>query len=167
MKQSIFLALTFSLSVGATLRAQPSADVRSVEFFETKIRPILAANCFSCHSGEKHKGGVRLDRKELVLKQSDEPIIVPGHPEKSLLVKAIKHEIDAKMPPPPKMKRSPSMSGPIHCQGRLRSTAKTSNRRLVSCGLADNTVMDAPGFSFLIWRINENKMSSSPAFPNP
>src|SRR5207249_4381815 len=63
--------------------------------------------CFACHGNlAKPKGGVRLDRKEFVFQASDEPLIVPGHPEKSLLVQAIKHEIDHKMPPPPKPKLS-------------------------------------------------------------
>jgi hypothetical protein len=106
MKRYLLLSLGILFSLGSTVRAQPTAEEKAswLEFFETKVRPVLADNCFSCHSGEKHKGGVRLDRRDLVFKASDEPIIVPGHPEKSLLIKAIKHEIDAKMPPPPKMK---------------------------------------------------------------
>lgn len=106
MKRCLLLTLAILFSLSSTMRAQPTAEekTRWLEFFETKVRPVLADNCFSCHAGEKHKGGVRLDRRDLVFKASDEPIIVPGHPEKSLLVKAIKHEIDAKMPPPPKMK---------------------------------------------------------------
>ncbi|MBI1831640.1 MAG: PSD1 domain-containing protein [Planctomycetes bacterium] len=98
---SLFIILT-SVSTAA---AQPKGDPR-LEFFETKVRPILAENCFSCHSGAKAKAGVRLDRKDLVFKKGEEPLIVPGHPEKSLLVKLIRHEMETKMPPPPKMKLS-------------------------------------------------------------
>ena len=106
MKSFSLLSLILSLSIGSTLYAQPNSEERAkqLEFFESKVRPVLVENCFSCHAGEKHKGGVRLDRRENVFKQTEEPIVVPGHPEKSLLVKAIKHEIDSKMPPPPKMK---------------------------------------------------------------
>ena len=75
------------------VQAQPGR-ARHLEFFEKKVRPVLADHCFSCHGGAKVKGGVRLDRKDFVFKMSDEPLIVPGHPEKSLLVKAIRHEID-------------------------------------------------------------------------
>src|ERR1022692_2442044 len=106
------LSLAIFLLLASILHAQPSAAERAklLEFFETKVRPVLADNCFSCHGNlAKPKGGVRLDRKEFVFKTSDEPLIVPGHPEKSLLVKAIRHEIESKMPPPPKQKLSAQM----------------------------------------------------------
>ena len=106
MLRTLLFALALLLLFGASVSAQPSVGERAklIEFFEKKIRPVLADNCFSCHGGAKIKGGVRLDRKDAVFKRSDEPLIVPGHPEKSLLVKAIRHEIDAKMPPAPKAK---------------------------------------------------------------
>jgi len=100
------------VSFAQAQHATPKDDPR-LQFFETKVRPILADNCFSCHAGAKAKGGVRLDRKEFVFKKSDEPLIVPGHPEKSLLVKAIRHQGDTKMPPPPKMKLSDRAIGDI------------------------------------------------------
>ena len=38
------------------------ADQRAQEeFFEAKVRPVLADNCLECHGAEKHKGGLRLD----------------------------------------------------------------------------------------------------------
>src|SRR5437016_4680721 len=100
MLRTLLFSLALLLLLGASVRAQPSAGERAklLEFFEKKIRPVLADNCYSCHDGAKIKGGIRLDRKDAVFKRSDEPLIVPGHPEKSLLVKAIRHEIDAKMP---------------------------------------------------------------------
>lgn len=100
---------TFALLLSAlasSIASGQDEQSKLIEFFESKVRPVLVENCFGCHAGEKHKGGVRLDRREFVLKQTDDPLVVPGHPEKSLLVKAIKHEGDAKMPPPPKMKLS-------------------------------------------------------------
>src|ERR1017187_7595041 len=103
MPRTFLLSLALLFLLDGSVRAQPSAAERAkvLEFFEKKIRPVLADKCFSCHGGEKVKGGVRLDRKDAVFKKSDEPLIVPGHPDKSLIVKAIRHEIDAKMPPPP------------------------------------------------------------------
>jgi hypothetical protein len=97
----LFLTISF-------LHAQSAGPDRMklLDFFEKKIRPVLADNCFSCHAGAKHKGGIRLDRKEFVFKESDEPLIVPGHPHKSLLFRAIRHEIENKMPPPPRNKLS-------------------------------------------------------------
>jgi mono/diheme cytochrome c family protein len=73
-----------------------------VEFFETKVRPILAEHCFKCHGPEKHKGDLRLDSREAMLKGNESGgVIVPGQPEKSRLVEAVRHEGDIKMPPAP------------------------------------------------------------------
>ena len=73
------------------------------QFFENKIRPILANNCYKCHSqqAEKVKAGLLLDTKEGVLKGGEAgPAIVPGEPEKSLLVKAVRYtDPDLQMPP--------------------------------------------------------------------
>lgn len=103
-----FLALAIVVVTCKSSHAQTSAveQAKLLDFFETKIRPVLAERCFSCHAGEKSKGGIRLDRRDSVFKSSEEPLIVPGHPEKSLLVKVIRHEGDSKMPPPPKAKLS-------------------------------------------------------------
>ncbi len=106
MPRAVFASFAVLFCCTSFLHAQPER-AKLLEFFETKVRPVLADNCFSCHGNlPKPKGGVRLDRKEFVFAPSDEPLIVPGHPEKSLLIKAIRHETDHKMPPPPKTKLS-------------------------------------------------------------
>ncbi len=73
------------------------------EFFEQKIRPIFSEHCYSCHSAtaEKVRGGLLLDSKEGVLKGGESgPAIVPGSPESSLLIKAVRYtDIDLQMPP--------------------------------------------------------------------
>src|SRR5258707_2300800 len=71
-----------------------------IEFFEKKIRPVLAAECYECHGADKQKGGLRLDFREALLKGGETgPAIVPFDPKKSLLVQAITHENpDIKMP---------------------------------------------------------------------
>ncbi len=75
------------------------------EFFETKIRPVLANNCYSCHSDKKQKGGLRVDGKALLLKGGDSgPALVEKDPAKSLLIKAVKHMGDLQMPPGKKLK---------------------------------------------------------------
>jgi hypothetical protein len=77
---------------------QPAAGI---DFFEKKIRPVLADNCFKCHStAQKKKGGLLLDSRAAVLKGGDSgPAVVPGEPTKSLLVKAIRSaDPDVKMP---------------------------------------------------------------------
>jgi hypothetical protein len=86
-----------------------SADAVGVEFFESKIRPVLADNCYKCHSqtSEKLKGGLLLDTKAGLLKGGDTgPAIVPGDPEKSLLIKAVRYQ-DEDLQMPPKNKKLP------------------------------------------------------------
>src|SRR4051812_12825892 len=74
-----------------------------VDFFETRIRPLLVDHCFECHSAtsNKIKGGLTLDSRDSILKGGDSgPVIVPGHPEKSLLIKAVQYsDKDLRMPP--------------------------------------------------------------------
>lgn len=76
---------------------------RDLDFFENKIRPIFAENCYKCHSesAEKVKGGLLVDSREALLKGGENgPAIVPRHPEKSLLIKAISYtDKDLQMPP--------------------------------------------------------------------
>ncbi len=72
-------------------------------FFEAKIRPVLAARCGECHSStaEKLRGGLRLDNREAIrLGGESGPAIVPGDPDKSLLIRAIRYRDDElRMPP--------------------------------------------------------------------
>jgi hypothetical protein len=69
-------------------------------FFELKIRPVLAGVCLKCHGGAKTSNGLRIDSREALLKGGDTgPAIVPGDPEKSLLIKAIRQSDTLKMPP--------------------------------------------------------------------
>jgi mono/diheme cytochrome c family protein len=80
--------------------AEPAPSAKGAEFFEKAIRPLLANNCFECHGPRKHKAGLRLDSREALLTGGDSgPAIVPGHPEKSLLVKALHYKDEPRMPP--------------------------------------------------------------------
>src|SRR3954453_20390746 len=100
MKRGLFLlALLPALAVG-----QPKPDDR-VDYFKKKVRPILAGQCNNCHSADnKSSGGLRVDdRAGLLAGGNSGPAVVPGHPEKSLLLKAIKHEGKSKMPPRKKL----------------------------------------------------------------
>ncbi len=80
----------------------PEPDRDGVEFFEKRIRPVLVEKCGKCHSGtaEKLKGNLILDTREAMLKGgASGPAIVPGDPDKSLLITAIRHtDADLKMP---------------------------------------------------------------------
>jgi hypothetical protein len=73
-----------------------------LDFFENKIRPVLADHCYKCHSAlaEKVKGGLLLDSREALLKGGDDgAVIVPGNPDASMLIKAVRYtDPDLQMP---------------------------------------------------------------------
>jgi mono/diheme cytochrome c family protein len=103
-----FLTLLAVLLVeGASLRAaepeaQPSPE--AVRFFESRVRPVLAENCFRCHGDKKQRGSLRVDSRAALLSGGDQgAVIVPGKPEESLLVKAVRYEDELKMPPTKKL----------------------------------------------------------------
>lgn len=80
-------------------------DAASVEFFTTKVKPLLEARCFECHGPETKvlKGGLSLASRAAMLRGGDSgPVIVPGKPSESLLVKAINY-VDFEMPPKSRM----------------------------------------------------------------
>jgi hypothetical protein len=98
------LPVAFLLAVVARAVEPSAADL---DLFEKRIRPILVGHCYECHSVERKKkeGGLSLDSREAVLKGGDSgPAIVPGDPEKSLLITAVRHaDKDLKMPPERKL----------------------------------------------------------------
>jgi cytochrome c553 len=75
------------------------------EFFETKVRPVLANNCFGCHTNTA-MGGLRVDSGDALMKGGKRgPSIVPGDPGKSILIQAIQHtNSELKMPTGTKLK---------------------------------------------------------------
>ena len=63
-----------------------------VEFFEKNIRPVLAGECYECHATAKKKGGLALDTRDGLLKGGESgPALVPGQPDSSLLLQALRH----------------------------------------------------------------------------
>jgi mono/diheme cytochrome c family protein len=81
---------------------QPTAE--QVQFFETKVRPVLANNCYKCHGPDKQSNDLRLDSLAAMRKGGlSGPAVVPGKPEESLLIEAVNHD-GLKMPPKTKLK---------------------------------------------------------------
>ncbi len=76
-------------------------DPAGVEFFEKEIRPLLAKHCAECHSAEEANGSLTLDWREAILKGGDSgPAVVPGKPDESLLIEAVRYKNrDLQMPP--------------------------------------------------------------------
>ena len=96
------LAATAALAGGQ--EAPP--DQGALQFFESKVRPLLVDNCYNCHSANtKAAGGLRVDdRNGLLQGGNGGPAVVPGVPGGSLLLQAVRHAEDApKMPPKKKL----------------------------------------------------------------
>ncbi len=86
--------------------ADPRSDETGFEFFEAKVRPILALHCYECHgpASGAGKSKLRVDSLPALLKGGRSgPAIVPGSPEQSLLILAVRHEGDVSMPPKKKL----------------------------------------------------------------
>ncbi len=96
--------LVFMLSGAGSARA---ADAEALELFERRVRPLLVEHCEKCHSEKsgKRKGGLWLDRRTGWEKGGDSgPALVPGKPDESLLIKAVRHKgTDSEMPPDGKL----------------------------------------------------------------
>jgi cytochrome c553 len=102
---ALLAALAPFAAPAAEVAPQPAPQLTKdqSDFFESKVRPVLVANCYKCHSVEekKNKGGLVLDSREGWQKGGEHgPAVVPGNPEQSLLIKAVRFEdADLKMPP--------------------------------------------------------------------
>lgn len=91
-------------SAAATFAAEPTPQ--QLQFFENRIRPVLVEHCQKCHGPEKQWSSLRLDSQEALLKGGDTgPAVVPGKPDESLLIKAVR-QIDGEISMPPKSKLS-------------------------------------------------------------
>jgi mono/diheme cytochrome c family protein len=118
--------------------ARAADDTRAADaFFETKVRPLLVENCFKCHGEQKQKGSLRLDSRAGMLAGGERgPAIVPGSPEKSLLIRAVRQE-DIALQMPPKSKLSKAQIDHLAAWIRYgaqwpnaeKAAATTSNRR--------------------------------------
>lgn len=105
----IFRVLFFvvaSLSANAS-RGADAVDAAGLEFFEKRIRPVLVAHCYDCHSaGKKKQGGLLLDSRMAIRRGGDSgPAVVPGRPNQSQLIEALRYE-SVEMPPKGKLPES-------------------------------------------------------------
>ena len=96
---SMLIAAAMAWGLGVPAAAQvpgqaPGApSPADVEFFETRVRPVLAVNCYSCHGPDKQFNELRLDSREAMLVGGKRgPAVVAGKPDASLLVQAVRHD---------------------------------------------------------------------------
>ena len=87
------------IAVNAEIEGRMSEDPQEIEFFETSIRPLLAAYCYDCHGEREQESGLRLDSlAEILVGGESGPALVPGNAEESLLISAVRREL-LEMPP--------------------------------------------------------------------
>jgi hypothetical protein len=105
-----YTILLGAMGPGFATAADPKAtEAAGIEFFETKIRPVLVEHCYRCHSADaqknkKLKAGLRVDTREGLLRGGDSgPALVPGKVAEGALLKALRHTDNIKMPPKGKL----------------------------------------------------------------
>ena len=87
MTRTLFVSTFLFITSLALVGAQEITPAQR-EFFEAKVRPILAEHCYSCHNSiDKMKGDLALDYRGGVLAK----VVIPGDPAKSPLILAVKH----------------------------------------------------------------------------
>ena len=97
MKYLYFPALwaVWLCSCHSILGATPAQEKSGIDFFESKVRPVLVKHCYKCHSDESRKnkklrGGLLLDSRDGWRKGGDSgPVIVPGKSKESLFIRGL------------------------------------------------------------------------------
>ncbi len=99
-------ATVFDSGAAFALIDETGIPSEQVEFFEKRVRPVLIERCFECHSSDAREvqAGLLVEsRKALLAGGESGPAIVPGEPDKSLLIKSIRYE-SFEMPPKGKLR---------------------------------------------------------------
>jgi hypothetical protein len=96
----ILLGLLFGLH-GTSTAVEDVPTAEQIEFFESKVRPLLVQRCYKCHAGDENNGGLTVDSRDGLRRGGDSgPALKPGDPKMSLLIEAIRYQNqDLKMPP--------------------------------------------------------------------
>ncbi|MEM7011894.1 MAG: PSD1 and planctomycete cytochrome C domain-containing protein [Verrucomicrobiota bacterium] len=156
------IRITLLLLLGAPLLAHADLTQEEKTFFETKIRPALVKHCYECHSqeSEKAKGGLLLDTRDAILRGGDTgAALVPGDPDKSLMIAAIAYE-DSSLEMPPKYK--------------LEDAVIADFRKWIEMGAPEPRESNATGFITSVidieagrefWAYKKPQQANVPQFP--
>ncbi len=101
VRLSVSSVVAILLGITVCPWAADAQTPEQVDFFEKRVRPVLANNCYGCHSLQAPQplSGLRLDSREALLKGGNRgPAIVPGDPSRSRLIQAVRHQT-LMMPP--------------------------------------------------------------------
>ncbi len=99
---SDFISFNFNSDKADTIKIKPLANVQEVKAYDSVIQPIFQTRCYSCHSSKRQKGGLRLDKYDLILKGGkDGKVIAAGNPDNSDMIKRLllPEQEDKHMPP--------------------------------------------------------------------
>ncbi len=186
MKHILLLLLLGAVSTNAAAPAQQFTKAQ-LDFYETKVRPVLSQTCYKCHSAtsEKIKAGLVVDTREGLLKGGETgPAVIPGNAEKSLLIKAIRYtDNDLQMPPKGEKLSAQQiadltawvkMGAPAPAGGKAplakavtAAAAKTSHwafqpvKKLNPPTVKQNAAVQNPVDAFIIAKLEEKEMKPS------
>ena len=98
-----FLAIALPLvTLGVVRAGEPASE--ATERFEKQVRPLLAAKCWKCHGNQMQKASLRLDSPAALATGGDSgPVVVPGDPDHSPMIEAVRYAAERKMPPDGKL----------------------------------------------------------------
>ena len=97
------VCLTTLIATCAASASDSPDEKTQLKFFETKVRPLLAKHCIKCHGGGKFKGGLRMVSHASRVRGGESGAAgVPGKPDESLLIEAVRYE-SLEMPPAGKL----------------------------------------------------------------
>ena len=100
-----FLTEPFDQSSGKTVTLKPIPNIQNAVAFNDVVQPILKEGCYNCHGPKKHKGKLRFDEKEAIIKGGKNgKTIVAGKPEESEMIKRMLLPLDNEDHMPPKNK---------------------------------------------------------------
>jgi transposase-like protein/cytochrome c553 len=89
------------LAVRTSVAADVEFTPEQISFFESKVRPLLIERCHKCHGAEKQEAGLRLDARAALLAGGDTgPAVLPGDPDQSELIRAVRYDPDGYQMPP-------------------------------------------------------------------
>jgi len=151
----VSLGLLSAHFVIGAVQAGPSAE--DLAFFEREVRPVLARNCQECHGAKKQHASLALTSREAVLKGGDSgAAIVPGKPDESVLIAAVRHTGDASAMPP---------------EGKLKEQEIAALARWVELGAPWPTeplgAPAAPGSAKDLWSLRPLRASEPPTAADP
>lgn len=95
------LVAVFGCVAAAHALAAEGPTAADAEFFENRVRPVLVEHCQKCHGEKKQKGGLRLDSRTALFAGGDQgTALVPGQPDESLLIEAVRYTDEGLQMPP-------------------------------------------------------------------